>query len=104
MTLKGRRMLRNISVAGRLFLSNRFHGIILKPSPLNSTRTSNVIECQHYVHSSPPGLSMHITLSLQCTAVVNKYTYNPLFILKALLNIIFSCELLKMVHCLHKLV
>lgn len=42
MTLKGRRMLRNISVAGRLFLSNRFHGIILKPSPLNSTRTSNV--------------------------------------------------------------
>lgn len=42
MTLKGRRMLRNTSVTGRLFLSNRFHGIILKPSPLNSIRTSKV--------------------------------------------------------------
>lgn len=46
-------------------------------------------DCQHYVHSSPTGLSMHITLSLQCTAVVNKHTYNPFFILKAFLNIFF---------------
>lgn len=42
MTLKCRRMFRNISVTGRLFLSNRFHGTILKPSLLNSTRTSKV--------------------------------------------------------------
>lgn len=40
MTLKGRKMPRNISVTGRLFLSYRIHSIILKPSPLNSTRTS----------------------------------------------------------------
>lgn len=42
MTLKGRRMLRSISVTARLFLPNRFHGIILKPSPLHSTRTSTI--------------------------------------------------------------
>lgn len=44
-------------------------------------------------HSSPTVLSMHTSLALWCTAVVNNCAYNPFFILKALLGITyFLCK------------